>query len=384
MSASKPSLLTLLMRPRLAPMLAAAAAVAVACSWARWELHEHPFDVIPADPLAAAAWGPDIYTARQIHDAASRFDDRRQVVIVGGSSIVDALPWPDDVARAIAAHGGPPVTVLHLGTSGQTIAESHYALLNLQLAPGAVVYLHVNPGRVVNARSGDFAAIRRLETLPFLDPAVLAPLAGEGAADDEPALSRLLPVAARALRHRLLSQVTPEAIAALERARRPGCDTACILAVWRAPWITAITPVSARFRYDRPPMAASAKRSFEEVIAARWRRITEAELRDITKLLDMLRENVQAQGGALVLFEPPQDPSLETIRMAARPLYRGIIDAQVKKGVIYADYSGIPGFDSELFFDHTHMLPAAREAFTALFAADAARLLAATRDRKGD
>lgn len=384
MSVSEPSFIALLRRPRLTPMLAAAAVVAGVCTWARWGLYERPFDVIPGDPVAAAAWGPDIYTARQIHDAANRAQDRRQVVIVGGSSLVDALAWPEEIAAAIASRGGPPVTVLHLGTSGQTMAESHYALLNLPLAPGAIVYLHVNPGRVVNARPGDFAAIRRLETLPFLDPAVLAPLSAEGTASDEWVLSRLLPVAVRALRHRLLSHVAPEAMAALERARRPGCHSSCVLAVWRSPWITAVTPVSARFRYGRPPMPVAVKRSFELAIAERWRHMTDDHARNAGALLDMVRERVQAQGGRLVLLEPPQDPDLEPVRAPARPLYRRILGDQAKKGVIYADYSGIPGFGSDLFFDHTHMLPAAREAFTGIFAADAARLLAATQDGRGN
>ena len=356
-------------QPRLLPLLLALLTTLGSLAWAVFYFYPNAGRLLPDDPVAAATFGSDAFAVYQAEH--KDLDSTPSLIVVGGSSMVEALAWPDNISKELSSALGRNIPVVNLSTGGQTLLGSFHILLSTPIHKGSIVAIHVNIGRLQGSLS-EISRYLESSSVLFFDWGPLAALDPE--APRSPSLyaqirsfSAWVPMM---MRHQIIARVEPDAVDAIRQVvRTRTCDSWC-RDVLSEDWLRDPTPETVGYEYDRTPLPVPERQRIIDLISARQMILFKNYYADAINILAQINEYVEEQGAKLVLVNLPQSPLYKDRVSSVADMYQTALGEVAAEGVVVLDYSDRLSLEVDDFYDYTHMLAKARGRLAPLFLAD--------------
>ncbi len=344
-------------RPRLGPLLAAAALVGIAAALLDARLRAMPARGLPLAAVLAHERDDHGFV---VHETANFAAGSPAVVLVGSSALREGVEAAPVMRRRLEQALGRPVAYANLSTFDQTLAESFLLVSNLRLGPGSLLVLEVKPRRF-SADADELAAAYNHPRLATLDEhELLRLLLGLG-----------LPVSAAptvwrdrtALRHYVEGRIAPHVREAVHGLVTLRCGWSCMAALGRGPWWRTQARYLAFAYPDRSLDGATLARMAEEIRGERlpaFRRNAPLSAALARAIID----RTVADGAAVILLELPHHRLSREAYAPVGAAYAALVRDLASRGAVYVDWSDDPGFGDADFFDLDHLRPAGRRRLT--------------------
>ncbi len=366
-----------LFRPRFLPLIAALLTAFGTMAWAVLYFYPNAASVLPRSKIQAASFGHEAFAAHQV--AYTNLEEKPSLIIVGGSSMIEALVWPDDASKHLSTALAREVPVVNLSTGGQTLLGSFHIVLSVPIVPGSVVAIHTNIGRFRGAIE-DIPRYLKDNPMLFFDwrsIAAIDPNVAQGPTlyDTAQNISAWVPTM---LRHQVISRMQPQVVDALRQiVKSRQCGSLCASAL-KGGWFRDPTSQSVLYEYDRAPMSDPAKRDLIETYAPHHMTEFVQDRELAADLLIEMNRYIRERGARLVVVHLPQNPDYETRISETTDLYDATLAEIEQAGAVVLNYSDRLNFEPREFYDHTHMLPSARAVLSKTFLEDIISLLSAS------
>jgi hypothetical protein len=349
------------LRPRLAPLAAAAVIVAAGLLALDLWLADAPAHGLPLESVLAHERDDHGYVVHTVSNF--RPGNSAAIVLVGTSSLREALAAPRIMADSLEKALGQPVAYANLSTFDQSLAESFLLISNLALPPGSTLVLEVKPRRFTPEET-ELEAAYNSPRLAGLDEAALHTL-----------LARLhlsLTPAPRvwrsrsALSHYVQGRLSAPVRQSIQQLTTLRCGWSCIQSVFGESWWRSPRRYLPFAYPDTSLDLAELERRSSRIVGERVPRFARNEQASAA-IAAAIVDWAATHRVKLVLLELPTHRLSREAYAPVRSAYAGIIQRLVAGGVSYVDWSTHPSFGDADFFDLDHLRPAGRRKLTAMF-----------------
>ena len=353
------------LRPRLAPLLAAIGTAALALGALEWVLTPDLFRDDRLGSLLVDRLGDNGYVIHAVVNAEKTAAP--SVVFLGGSAARQLIELEGMEARLEAAVGSD-LRFLHLSSSDQSFSEDLALLANLDLAPKSLVFVSVSPLRLYF--STETAAIEYRTPKKYLpDETVLRDVLVEhGQSSGTPPRIVRASFLIREFLH--LSRLKDHAQRMVAGILAAECSWGC-MRNHVASALVMPAYIDGRYHVSIPlPTTPEARRrKLEEArrgLFLAQRKIAESK----DYFIDVIGRVValgKAKGATVVLIDLPNDPWLTDSIPFPWSEYDALLSAVRGTDTPYLDLRRLPNFGDELFVDLIHVSTEGRRRFGPVF-----------------